>query len=151
MRSSWLLAWALAPALLGAFVLVGACDSGGAAVDAGSDVAPDTNVGPAAACVALPAASAFPSGACTAPKPATPDAFDEALAKVGLDRCTVMQDPSKMGDAVMNVGDPRQLADFRPLLQYPLRLPDYANETAKWLDDGMAGATPVASAIADCQ
>ncbi len=116
--------------------------------DAGPDVTPDTNVGPAAACITLPTAAAFPTGACNAPKPQTSDSFDEALTAIGLNRCTLMQDPTNMPNSVMEVGDKRQLQDYRPLLQYPLRLPDYGTETAKWFDDAMAGATPVASAIA---
>ncbi len=125
-----------------------ACSDSGPTNDGGPEAAPDTNVGPAAACVALPTAAAFPSGACNAPKPQAPDAFDEALKSLGLDRCTVMEDPSNMPLSVMNVNDKRQLPDFKPLLQYPLRLPDYGNETAKWFDDAMSGSTPVASAIA---
>jgi len=125
-----------------------ACSDSGTPNDAGPDVAADTNVGPSALCVPVPTAATFPSGACNAPKPAQPDAFDEALTSLGLDRCTVMENPATMPLSVMNVNDKRQLPDFKPLLQYPLRLPDYGNETAKWLDDSMSGPSPVSSAIA---
>jgi hypothetical protein len=116
--------------------------------DAGPDVAPDTNVGPPAACIVPPTAAAFPGGPCYAPQPQTPDSFDEALAAVGLNRCTVTQNPNDMPNNIMDVTDPRQLADYKPLLQYPLRLPDYGTETATWLDTAMSGQTPVASALA---
>jgi hypothetical protein len=125
-----------------------ACSDSGTPNDGGPDAAADTNVGPAALCVPAPTAATFPSGACNAPKPAQPDAFDEALTSLGLDRCTVMENPATMPLSVMNVNDKRQLPDFKALLQYPLRLPDYGNETAKWFDDAMSGPSPVASAIA---
>lgn len=116
--------------------------------DGGAEATPDTNIGPAPACVSVPTAAAFPTGSCNSPKPQTPDAFDEALAKVGLDRCTVIEDPKNMPQAVMYVGDKLQMPDYLALLTYPLRLPAYGNETAKWFDDAMSGQTPVASAIA---
>ncbi len=116
--------------------------------DGGSDVTADTNIGPAPACVTVPTAAAFPSAPCNVSEPQTPDSFDEALAKVGLDRCHVIQDPLNMPESVMNPADKRQLPDFQALLKYPLRLPAYGNETATWLDNAMSGATPVASAIA---
>ncbi len=135
-----------AAALCGLYACSG--DDTQAASDAGADQTADTNVGPAPGCVVSPTPAPFPTGQCNVPQPAQPDSFDEALGKVGLDRCSMQQDPSKMVDAVMAVLDKRQMPDFRPLLQYPLRLPAYGAETAKWLDDAMAGKTPVASAIA---
>jgi hypothetical protein len=147
MRPAVFLACLVAPVALAATAsFLGACDSGPA--DSGSDAAPDTNVGPQVACITPPTPAAFPSGSCTAPQPQTPDAYDEALAAIGLDRCSVIEDPTNMPLSVMNVYDKRQLPDFKPLLQYPLRLPDYGNETAKWFDDAMAGPTPVSSALA---
>ena len=116
--------------------------------DAGPEAAPDTNVGPAALCITPPTPAAFPSGSCNAPKPSSPDTFDQALAAIGLDRCTLMQNPNNMPASVMDVTDKRQLPDYKALLQYPLRLPDYGKETAGWLDGAMASSTPVASAIA---
>ena len=82
-----------------------ACSDSGTQNDGGPDVAADTNVGPAALCVPVPTAATFPSGTCNAPKPAQPDAFDEALASLGLDRCTVMENPANMPLSVMNVMD----------------------------------------------
>jgi hypothetical protein len=147
MRAWLLLALVAAPFVVGASSL-GACSSGPSTDDAGSDAPPDTNVGPQAACIAPPVPATFPSGTCNVPTPQTPDAFDEALTTLGLDRCSLMENPANMPLSVMNVFDKRQLPDFKPLLQYPLRLPDYGNETAQWFDDAMSGATPVASAIA---
>ncbi|HSQ67418.1 MAG TPA: hypothetical protein VLM85_29610, partial [Polyangiaceae bacterium] len=135
---------ALAGAGLAGFVA--SCSDSGTVGDGGSEA--DTNVGPSPLCVVSPIAAPFPTGACNSPKPSAPDAFDEALAAIGLDRCSVQMDPKNMPQSVMNVADPRRLADFTPLLQYPLRLPAYGNETAKWFDDAMSGATPVTSAIA---
>lgn len=119
-----------------------------ASTDASTDVAPDTNVAQPNSCVTSPTAAPFPTGSCNSPKPSMPDAFDEALSKIGLDRCSVQQDPAKMITAVMDVNDKRAIVDFKALLQWPLRLPAYGAETAKWLDDAISGPTPVASAVA---
>jgi lysozyme len=135
---------ALAGAGLAGFVA--SCGDSGPVDDGGAEA--DTNVGPSALCVVSPTAAPFPTGACNSPVPAVPDSFDEALAAVGLDRCSVTMDPKNMPQSVMLVTDPRRLADFTPLLQYPLRLPAYGNETAKWLDDAVNGPSPVTSAIA---
>lgn len=116
-------------------------------VDAGPDTS-DAAVSLMHACVTSPTAAPFASGACNSPQPSSADSLDEALGKLGLDRCKVQQDPAKMTQAVMNVFDKRQMKDFTPLLQWPLRLPGYGAETAKWLDDATLGKTPVASAIA---
>jgi len=125
-----------------------ACSSDDSGTPDASDVATDTNVGPAPACITPPTPAGFPGAPCYAPEPGAADSFDEALAKVSLDRCHVIQDPSNMPDSVMLVTDARQLPDFKSLLQYPLRLPAYGNETAQWLDSAMSGSTPVSSAIA---
>ncbi len=144
----WFLALGAASLLaLGAGVACSGDDS--TTTDSGPDAPPpDNNVGPSAACVVLPVAAAFPAGPCFAPKPSAPDAFDEALTLVGLDRCTLTMNPANMPDSVMNPNDKRQLTDFRALLQYPLRLPAYGRETAKWFDDAMTSKTPVANALA---
>ncbi len=111
--------------------------------DAGSDVKV-----PADLCSPSPAKDAFPTGSCTAPQPPQKDAFDEALAMIGRDRCSLQQDPKKMLNAVMDVDDPRQLPDFKPLLEYPLRLPSYGTAVAKDFDGALASARPVSRAIA---
>src|SRR5213596_2317624 len=69
--------------------------------DAGTDFVPPGDI-----CSASPPKAAFPTGGCTAPTPADKDAFDEALALIGRDRCTLQQDPKKMTNAVMDVSDP---------------------------------------------
>ena len=100
-------------------------------------------------CVKSPEATPFPTGACNAPRPPAPDAFDEALAKRGLNRCSLQLNAKDLAAyAVMDPTDPRQLKDFLPLLTNPLRLPAYGVETAKWLDDAVASARPVSRAIA---
>lgn len=146
MRLPYVLALVCAPLAM----VVGSACSGDSTPpgDGGTEQTPDTNVGPAPLCITVPTPAAFPSGSCNSPVPQTPDALDEALAKISLDRCSVFEDPQQMPNAVMFVGDKRQLPDFQALLKYPLRLPAYGNETAKWFDDAMSGQTPVASAIA---
>ena len=85
-------------------------------VDAGNDaVVPFADT-----CVKSPEPAPFPTGACNSPKPATPDSFDEALAKRGLDRCSLQLDPKKIAQyAVMDPTDPRQLQGLPPALDQP--------------------------------
>jgi hypothetical protein len=111
--------------------------------DAGPDV-----VAPADRCSPSPPAAVFPTGSCTAPQPPEKDAFDEALAAIGRNRCSLQQDPAKMTNAVMDVNDPRRLPDFQALLEYPLRLPSYGADVAKHFDDALKSARPVSRAIA---
>ena len=143
----WTLACLAALSVAGVLA-VDACSSDPAVtpvVDAGNDaVVPFADT-----CVKSPDPAPFPTGACNAPKPATPDAFDEALAKRGLNRCSLQLDPKQIGQyAVMDPTDPRQLKDFLPLLTSPLRLPAYGAETAKWFDEALASTRPVSRAIA---
>ena len=110
--------------------------------DAGSDARP------AELCSPSPAPPSFPNSPCTAPRPADEDAFDEALKNIGRDRCSLQQDPKKMTNAVMDVGDPRKLPDFLPLLEWPLRLPSYGKDTARAFDDALASSRPVSRSLA---
>src|SRR4051794_32613439 len=102
-----------------------------AAVEAATDAAEPS----APACIVSPTAAPFPEDDCTAPKPASKDAFDEALALVGLDRCTFGFDPKNVPASGWDLKDPRRLPDYEALLLHPLRIPAYGRETAKWLDD----------------
>ena len=113
-----------------------------------SDTGFDSPVAYDGMCVKSPDPTPFPTGACNSPKPAQADSFDEAISKIGYDRCSLSLDVKNMPNAVMDIYDKRQLKDFTPLLNYPLRLPAYGTETAKWLDDAMSGKRPVSSAIA---
>ena len=145
------LASILALATAGGAVLLYACSSTPTTPpqDSGpTDTGVDAPVAFTGTCVQSPAPAPFPSGACNSPKPAQPDSFDEAIAKRGFDRCSLKLDPKKMPYAVMDVTDKRQLPDFTPLLSYPLRLPAYGRETAKWLDAALMGDRPVSGAIA---
>lgn len=112
------------------------------------ETATDSAVPPAPACIVSPMAAAFPSGPCDSPKPASPDAFDEALAKVGLNRCTFGFNAKDVPASGWDIKDPRRLPDYEALLLRPLRLPSYGRETAKWLDEAVASKNPVSRALA---
>ncbi len=144
------LALALVVASSGAISLH-ACSSepGASPPDSGpADAGVDAPVAFSGTCVTSPSPAPFPSGACGSPRPDRPDSFDEAIARRGFDRCSLELDTKRMPVAVMNVNDKRQLPDFTPLLSYPLRLPGYGRETAKWLDSAAGGDRPVSGAIA---
>lgn len=112
------------------------------------DMAVDIASPPAPACIISPSVTPFATGACDAPKPATPDAFDEALGRVGLNRCTFGFDAKHVPASGWDLADPRRLPDYEPLLLRPLRLPSYGREMAKWLDEAVASEHPVSRAIA---
>lgn len=111
--------------------------------------ASDAESGPPAApaCIVSPTPTPFPSGSCDATKPSSPDAFDEALSRVGLDRCTFGHDAKLVPQSGWDLKDERRLPDYEPLLLRPLRLPAYGRETAKWLDDAVASEHPVSRAL----
>src|SRR6185436_11012289 len=98
--------------------------------------------------VRSPTPAPFPAGACNAPRPESPDALDEALTKIGYDRCSLGLTKDQLAFGMMRTNDARILPDFLPLEENPLRLPAFGAETALWFDDAMNGETPVASAIA---
>lgn len=108
----------------------------------------DVDAGPVAGCVTSPAPAPFPTGACAVPKPGVADSVDEAMAKLGLDRCTWAFDPKEVPSSGWNLKDKRRLPDYEPLLMAPLRLPAYGRETAQWLDDAAASDRPLARALA---
>ncbi len=151
----------LAPSLLALVTVLGLQAFGGCGHDepvaAVEDAAPDADdaatdadldAGPVPGCVTSPTPAPFPSGACPVPKPATADSVDEALALVGLDRCTFAFDPKQVPASGWDLKDKRRLPDYEPLLLAPLRLPAYGRETAQWLDDAVASDRPVARALA---
>lgn len=112
------------------------------------DVAVDAGPPAPPACITSPAPAPFPSGACDAPKPATPDALDEALGSIGLDRCTLGFNAKHVPASGWDLADPRRLPDFEPLLMRPLRLPSYGRQAAKWVDEAVASEHPVSRALA---
>ena len=101
------------------------------------------------ACVLSPAAAGFPSDdACGVILPAARDGIDDALAVIGRDRCTLGLDLGHVERGWMNARDRRAVAEFAPMLARPLRMPSYAAETAKWMDDALASDMPVSRALA---
>jgi hypothetical protein len=118
------------------------------APEAGAAVVVDAGAGAAPACVKSPVAASFPTGACKVPLPPAKDTLDEALAVIGRDRCTTRLDLANVAVGLMNPKDPRTMPDFTALLEYPLRIPGWGAETAKWLDDAVASDMPVSRAIA---
>jgi len=107
----------------------------------------DTSAPSAPACIVSPTPAPFPTAPCESPKPAAPDAFDEALAKVGLDRCTFGFDKKQVASSGWDLNDPRRLPDYEPLLLRPLRTPSWGRETAKWFDEAVASEHPVSRAL----
>lgn len=103
-------------------------------------------------CVTSPVAAALPgTDDCPAPMPAVADAFDDALAAGGIDRCKVrfLPDDVKLSGWPMDMlFDKHRLPDFTALHRGPLRLPGYARETRDWLDAAGASKNPVSGVIA---
>ncbi len=99
-------------------------------------------------CVLSPVAAPFPTGACAVARPATRDALDDALAAIGHDRCTLHQDLDDVSVGLMKPRDRRALIGFGDLLEFPLRLPGWGAETARFMDESLTSASPVAHALA---
>jgi len=113
-----------------------------------ADAGPETTSVPQApACIVSPTATPFPTAPCESPRPATPDVFDEALTKIGLDRCALGFDAKNVAQSGWDLQDPRRLPDFEPLLLRPLRAPSWGRETAKWFDEAVASEHPVSRAL----
>ncbi len=113
------------------------------------ETGPAETQGPAStpACVVSPTPAPFVDTPCAVPVPSTKDSFDEALAVVGKDRCSLGLDLDDVESGWSSARDPRAPAEFAPLLARPLRLPGYGAEIAKWLDDALDGELPVTHAL----
>jgi len=118
-----------------------------AITDAAPEAETETEVPSAPACITSPTPTPFPTAPCDSPRPAAPDMFDEALGKVGLDRCTFGFDKKLVAQSGWDLNDVRRLPEFEPLLLRPLRAPSWGRETAKWFDDAVASEHPVSRAI----
>ena len=99
-------------------------------------------------CVEAPAAVPARGNAdCPVAQPPAVDRFDEALAHAGLNRCSLGFD-----DRILN---PRLLEDYAllPLAHnhwnYAMNAPAFGEDLAHRLDQSLASATPLASAIAE--
>lgn len=86
-------------------------------------------------------------GATCAPRATPPDALDEALGKVGLERCALGHSPSDLAVAKLDPRDPRAMPDMLALFAHPLGLPAYGAALAREWDAAFASDTPVAAAI----
>lgn len=77
--------------------------------------------------------------ACPAPMPAKADTFDKVLAKAGLVRCDLQFPNARMEKLIgKRAHDRMRLPWYDAVHNAPLRLPAFARETVKWIDDGLA-------------
>ncbi len=81
------------------------------------------------------------------PAPATPDVLDEALAKLGLTRCTFTY-PDSWRKAFSFVEDGYRLPYTDVIHDHPLLLPPFARKLGADLDAAASSSRPVAQAIA---
>ena len=146
-------------ALISIAVVPAACSSEGSTTnatatastaDASTEGASPTGLG-APKCV-----SAFTAGVpkldaqgCVA-KPQAPDRLDEALAKLGKDRCTLTYPPT-WRDAFTFTKDAYRLSYVDEIHDHPLLLPGFAKNLGADLDLAAASERPVAEAIALAQ
>lgn len=116
----------------------------GAAADAvgANEVVASAPVGTAPACVTSAKLSLAPAS-CT-----SDDSLDVALARVGVDRCTLALSPSELALSKLDASDARMMPAARAAQRSPLALPGYGVATASALDAAGASSTPVAQAIA---
>ncbi len=113
----------------------GTCSAG----DAPSDTRPA-----AAICVTSPAI--VRGGSCAAHASPT-DALDDALGRIGLDRCTLAHSATDLAVGKLDPRDPRAMADMLPSFARPLGMPAYGAALARDWDAALASKIPVTSAI----
>ncbi len=86
---------------------------------------------------------------CRAPRPASPDFFDTVLAKAGLTRCGLTFPAARLQRILRQTPahDRFRLPFFDAVHAAPLRLPAFARETIRWLDNAMTSDAPTSRAI----
>lgn len=98
----------------------------------------------AAVCVASPAVT---RGAVCVAHATPPDSLDEALGKIGLDRCTLGHAPADLAVGKLDPRDPRALPDMLAFFARPLGMPAYGAALARDWDTALTSPTPVTAAI----
>jgi hypothetical protein len=97
-----------------------------------------------AVCVATPVVA---RGAACAARATPPDAVDDALGKIALDRCSLGHGPTDLAVGALDPRDARAMPDMLPLFAQPVGLPAYGAALTRDWDAALASATPVTSAI----
>ncbi|HEV8324012.1 MAG TPA: hypothetical protein VG389_20515 [Myxococcota bacterium] len=130
----------------------GGCRCRGAIEDGGppaTDAGPEPIAAPLACQEALAADAPYGDGTCPVDRPAAPDLLDDALAVSGIDRCTLRWEPGDVaifGPAV--AADPWRLPFYDATHDAAANAPVWARRTIDRFDGLVAGATPLASAVA---
>lgn len=104
-------------------------------LDAGVPIAP----------VCLPVEAALPAvdAACPVVKPASPDAFDEALTQLGMDRCTFTLPTADYAGG----RDPYRLPWYDHVHDHPVNAPAFSHRLIAGLDAAAQSKSPVAHAL----
>lgn len=90
----------------------------------------------------------FADPSCPVRKPAQPDALDEALAKAGLDRCTLGYTPADWSMfATSLTKDPYRLPWYDGIHDHAVRAPAFGRGLVESLDTASASELPVTGAL----
>jgi hypothetical protein len=108
-----------------------------------TDSVATTSVGVMPSCVGAEVIARVPTS-CT-----SHDSLDAALARVGLDRCSLALSPEALALSKLDASDRRILAATRTAQQSPLGLASFGVSAASALDGAMASTAPVAHAITE--
>ncbi|MCA9665509.1 MAG: hypothetical protein KC503_07970 [Myxococcales bacterium] len=98
-------------------------------------------------CAPSPAMPSYGSSSCAVNKPAQPDLLDDALGKIGLDRCALgyVESDKLAGAAIWDDGF--RLPFYDAVHQHALRAPPFARAVLAALDDAVAAERPVTRAL----
>lgn len=99
--------------------------------------------GAALACVASPDEEITGAGAC-----GRGDVLDEALGRIGFNRCDLVVGGDALALSKLDKDDPRQLPGAEALRRSPAELAHRGDQLSRRLDAAMTSAAPVAEAIA---
>ena len=132
-------------AVLAAIALAAGCaGSPEVPLDAAAPAAADLGPGADRAPACLPVEPDPPAvdPACPIVKPARPDALDEVLASVGLDRCSLLVSTQSYG-----ARDSFRLPWYDAAHDHPVNGPAFARTLVDRLDTAAASATPIAAQL----
>ncbi len=105
--------------------------------------APDASVEPTPECFDGEPAPPVVDAGCPVVRPSTPDAFDEALASLGLDRCTFTLPTSSFPIPP----DPYRLPWFDAAHDFPVNAPAFTHRLVGGLDAAAQSNRPVARTL----
>ena len=122
----------------------GTCPAGSGSAAGPGGTTSSTSQPAAAVCVASPVM--VRGDGCVA-HATPPDALDDALGRIGFDRCKLSHTTANLAVGKLDPRDPRVMPDMLAMFAEPLAMPGYGAALARDWDAALASGTPVTAAI----